>query len=127
MSDQQAESGQTANVDPTAPVADQQADDRTSGEVANPEVEEANADRQVNVGSQGEQLPADATGVDQNRAIAQSAPPPSAQSGVPIDSEREAGVEPQPEFAGPVTGADQPEPPQTGEGAGTTHPASPAE
>lgn len=119
MSDQQQQGTETPAAES---VADQQADDRVGGEVANEE---------INVGSQGEQVPADAVGADQSRPVAQSAPPPSAQSGVPLSEEREAGVEAQPEYAGPVGTASGSTPaveqPEAGEGAGTTHPASPSE
>src|SRR4051812_44556235 len=64
------------------------------GEAANPEREDAN------VGSQGEQVPVDATGASQSTPVAQSAPPADAQSGVPLEADRDAGVQPDPEAAG---------------------------
>lgn len=85
---------------------------QSGGEAANPELEGAN------VGDQGEQVPADKVGGDQDRAVAQSPPPPGAQSGVPLEADRAAGVEGDPESAGHVQSdaereaAEQAAPPQ---------------
>lgn len=74
---------------------------RQPDEDAGPAVEPA-------VGDQGEYVEQDAVpsgSFDPNRPVRTSAPPADAQSGVPSISGENAGVEPQPEFAGPVDSA----------------------
>ena len=62
-----------------------------------------------------EQDPADATGANPDNAVRVSAPPPEAQSGVPqIPGGVNEGVEPQPEFSGPVG--------DSGQSPGGSHP-----
>jgi hypothetical protein len=89
-------------------------------EDAGPAVEPVQGDQGPQV---SEQVPADATGSDPDNAVRTSAPAPEAQSGVPqIPDGTNEGVEPQPEFAGPVeagSGAPEEEP-GTKEGAEPT-------
>jgi hypothetical protein len=112
--------------------------DQDPGQAVNPDAEAEThdePDNQVAVqpiqGDQGpqvaEQVPADATGGNPDVPIRTSAPPPEAQSGVPGIPENE-GVEPQPEFAGPVgEGITQAAPQDRPPNEQTTHPASPSE
>lgn len=81
-------------------------------EDAGPSVEPVEGDQGPQV---SEQDPQDATGANPDNAVAQSAPPPEAQSGVPqIPDGTNEGVEPQPEYAGPVG--------DSGQSPGGSHP-----
>lgn len=105
------DTGAAGGPDPDPPVTGQ-ADPGVSGGPDDEEPDHAPAEDQApaahaaatvgDPGLHGEQQPTQAEGSPSNvdRAVGTSAPPPSAQSGVPLVEDRQAGVEPGP--AGPI-------------------------
>lgn len=113
----------------TAPDEEPEAGAQEPDEDAGPAVEPIVGDQGPEVQEQ-DATDALAAGDTANMAARQSAPAPERQSGVPTVPEN-AGVEPQPEFAGPVDriSDEEREKPLTERSpdAQTTHPAEPSE
>lgn len=82
--------------------------------------EEGQDPEQAVEGDQGEQVAADAPGeIGQSTPVRTSSPDPAAQSGVPLQEDREAGVEP-----GPVQPGDESGDGERPEGADQTSPSA---